>query len=314
MNAVTTVEEKPKKPAVQSGGRIAAMIPTDIDQAYRLAQALAGSQMTPKAFGNDPNKILVGIIAGMEVGLAPFQALQSIAVINGNPSLWGDGALALIQGSGLLLDIEETDNGETATCRLVRKDRETPIVRSFSNAMAQKAGLLGKAGPWTQYQSRMRQMRARSWAMRDGFPDVLKGIGIAEEVRDFPPEAYSDKDPSSPRITRAALADHAVIADAEYSEIEQESPQTLRPASPPFEGAETVSDANEGAEKQVGAAPSNKPLWMTLVEGLAMADNLPDVETFAATFDANEDSIPVDRLGEVQDAINAATARLTQGE
>jgi hypothetical protein len=109
---------------------------------------------------------------------------------------------------------------------------------------------------------------------------------------------------------RDELADYLAERKAALSE----SPQTPSPDSPPVEGAETVSDANEGAEKQVGAAPSNKPLWMTLVDGLAMADNLPDVQTFAAMFDANEDEIPVDRLGEVQDAINAATARLTKGE
>lgn len=308
MNAVAKIEEKPKKPAVQSGGRIAAMIPTDIDQAYRLAQALAGSQMTPKAFANDPNKILVGIIAGMEVGLAPFQALQSIAVINGNPSLWGDGALALIQGSGLLVDIEETDDGETATCRLVRKDRETPIIRQFSNAMASKAGLLGKAGPWTQYQSRMRQMRARSWAMRDGFPDVLKGIGIAEEVRDFLMDEVTE---AAPRITRAALADHATeqeAIDAETSEVEQESPQSPSPeASPPVEGADTVTGRKEGAETQVGAAPS--ALWSRLIESALTAESEEDVIALQATFDANEDEIPLDRLGEVQEALEAAMGR-----
>ncbi len=158
-------------------------------------------------------------------------------------------------------------------------------------------------------------MRARSWAMRDGFPDVLKGIGIAEEVRDFPPEAYNDAAPVAQRITRAALADHAAVADAEYSEIETESPQTPSPIdTPPVEGAETVLDPKDGAEKQEGAAPSTKPLWMTLVDGLVVADNLSDIETFAATFDANEDEIPIDRLVEVQDAINAARARLQNGE
>lgn len=314
MNAVTTVEEKPRqKPAVQSGGRIAPMIPTDIDQAYRMAQALAGSHMTPKAFNNDPNKILVGIIAGMEVGLAPFQALQSIAVINGNPSLWGDGALALIQGSGLLVDIEETDDGETATCRLVRKDRETPIVRSFSNAMAKAAGLLGKAGPWTQYQSRMRQMRARSWAMRDGFPDVLKGIGIAEEVRDFPPEAYNDAAPPPPRLTRAALADHAVeqqeeIIDAETVEVEQESPQSPTPeTSPPVEGADAVSGRGEDAEKLIGAASS--PFWSSLIEGAIAAQSADDVEALQTIFDERESEVPLDRLAEVHAAIEAAMGR-----
>jgi hypothetical protein len=35
-----------------------------------------------------------------------------------------------------------------------------------------------------QYPNRMLQLRARSFALRDAFPDALKGIGIAEEVRD----------------------------------------------------------------------------------------------------------------------------------
>src|SRR3546814_6461742 len=77
------------------------MIPTDVDQADRMAQAISRSGMTPKAYGNDADKIFFGIIAGAEVGLAPFQALQSIAVIGNNPAIWGDGALALVQGSGV---------------------------------------------------------------------------------------------------------------------------------------------------------------------------------------------------------------------
>jgi hypothetical protein len=298
MNAVTTVEEKPKKPAVQSGGRIAAMIPTDIDQAYRMAQALAGSQMTPKAFANDPNKILVGIIAGMEVGLAPFQALQSIAVINGNPSLWGDGALALIQGSGLLLDIEETDDGETATCRLVRKDRETPIVRSFSNAMAKQAGLLGKAGPWTQYQARMRQMRARSWAMRDGFPDVLKGIGIAEEVRDFP---VAEEVEVAPRMTRQILASHSEpqpeIQDAEVEEVEQ------------GRADEEHGDQNDGDETD------DTPAWAGMVadwkERIANADVVGTIIAIRGELKPHVEVLPTEVAHELYGLLDAAASRFT---
>src|SRR3546814_7275313 len=107
------VAEKPKKAQIVGGGKLAAMIPTDVDQAYRMAQAISRSGMTPKAYGNDADKIFVGIIAGAEVGLAPFQALQSIAVIGNNPAIWGDGALALVQGSGLLIDMEETDDGRS---------------------------------------------------------------------------------------------------------------------------------------------------------------------------------------------------------
>lgn len=203
----TTEQPRAKPPAVQAGGTISAMIPRDVDQAFRLARAIAMSGMAPKAYGTDENKCFVGILAGAEVGFAPMQALQSIAVINGNPSIWGDGALALVQASGLLVDIEETDDGHTATCRVERKGK-SPIVRTFSMDDAKKAGLAGKAGPWTQYPQRMRQMRARSWALRDGFPDVLKGLHIAEEVRDRPeqPEA-----PQTMRLSSDMLAQQAGV-------------------------------------------------------------------------------------------------------
>lgn len=175
---------------ISAGGQIAAMIPGDIESCFRLAQAIASSGMAPKAYGTDPNKVMVGILAGLEIGIAPFQALQSIAVINGNPTVWGDGALALVQASGLLVDMDETfdEQTNTATVRLERVGRSTPIVRSFSYDDAKKAGLLNKQGPWTQYPRRMAQMRARAFGLRDGFADVLKGMRIAEEVQDYAPE------------------------------------------------------------------------------------------------------------------------------
>lgn len=35
----------------------------------------------------------------------------------------------------------------------------------------------------------MMQMRARGFALRDAFPDVLKGMITAEEAQDYPDEA-----------------------------------------------------------------------------------------------------------------------------
>ncbi len=238
----TTEQPRPPKPPVQAGGTISAMIPTDIDQAFRLATAIALSGMTPKAYGNDPNKVFVGILAGAEVGLAPFQALQSIAVINGNPSIWGDGALALVQASGLLEDIEETDDGNTATCRVVRKGKPTPIIHTFSMKDAENAGLLRKDGPWKTYPKRMRQMRARSWALRDGFPDVLKGLHIAEELRDRPeqPDAPQTMRLSSDMLAQqagvtveqAATVERSDIVDAEIEEAVAEAEQAFADEAP----------------------------------------------------------------------------------
>lgn len=155
------------------------------------AESVCRSSLCPKAYAGKPTDAAVAMVMGHAVGLNPLSSLQSIAVINGNPSLWGDGALGVVQASGLLERFEERDPAEAlakgeAECVFVRKGNASPIRRTFTKAQAQQAGLWGKAGPWQNYPGRMLQMRARALALRDGFADVLKGMGIAEEVQDYP--------------------------------------------------------------------------------------------------------------------------------
>jgi hypothetical protein len=58
---------------------------------------------------------------------------------------------------------------------------EKPVIRSFGMEKAKKAQLLGKDS-WKKYPERMCQMRARAWALRDGFADVLKGIRSEADI------------------------------------------------------------------------------------------------------------------------------------
>lgn len=165
--------------------RLAAFTPVNLTEAVALSKMMAMSDMVPKDYIKKPGNILLAMQFGAEVGLAPLQSLQSIAVINGRPALWGDGALALVQGHPDFQDIIEETKGTTAFCTIKRRGR-TPVTRSFSDDDAHKAGLLNKSGPWTNYRARMRAMRARGFALRDSFADVLKGISIAEEAMDVP--------------------------------------------------------------------------------------------------------------------------------
>jgi len=183
-------EERTVAPVGKTG-----VIFTNMDELARFCLAVSKSQLAPKGF-QTPEAIMVAVQAGAEIGLAPMQALQSIAVINGRPVLWGDAALAIATGHRDFMDISEQFDGKTntATCSVKRR-RRTAVVRTFSQEDAKRAGLWGKQGPWTQYPSRMLQLRARSFALRDCFPDALRGIGIREEVRD-----YSD---SAPRQVNA---------------------------------------------------------------------------------------------------------------
>lgn len=188
--AVTQSNDKPKEnnslvPQSAKQTRLAAFTPTNLTEAIALAKMMAGSDMVPKDYKGKAANIIVAIQFGSEVGLAPMQSLQSVAVINGRPCLWGDGALGLVQGHPDFEDIQETTEGTVATCVIKRRGR-TPCKRTFSDEEATKAGLIAKGGPWNQYRARMRQMRARGFALRDSFSDVLKGISIAEEAMDIP--------------------------------------------------------------------------------------------------------------------------------
>lgn len=174
-----------KAPA-QTGG-MGALMPQSFEEAMKFADIMSGSNIIPKDYQGKPGNILVAIQWGSELGLPPLQAMQNIAVINGRPSIWGDAMLALVQGSGLLEYIKEDPQADGCVCVLKRKG-QPEISREFTKDDAKQAGLLSKQGPWSQYPKRMMQLRARAFALRDAFADVLRGVHIAEEAQDMPKE------------------------------------------------------------------------------------------------------------------------------
>jgi hypothetical protein len=179
-------------------------------------------------------KLELGIMHGASVGLGPIAAVQSIAIINGKPSIWGDGALSVIEHSGLLEDMgeayEEDDNqGMIAVCTMKRHGRATPIVNRFSTAMADQAGLTRIEGPWQSYPERMLRMRARSWTMRDAFADVLRGLHIREEVEDFAAKDRLSRSAAGPPSTKRGPATGPVrtamaTRSAPHSDIRSPAP------------------------------------------------------------------------------------------
>lgn len=173
---------------VSAGANVAALIPQTIDEAWRIAQAFAASGMAPNGM-NKAEQIMVAVMAGAELGLAPFQAVQSFAVINQRPTLWGDALVAVVRARGVVIveSIEGEGDDMTATCSAVRPDTRETITRTFSVADARKAGLWNKSGPWQSYPKRMLTFRARAYALRDGCADMLRGVYVREEVDDYQP-------------------------------------------------------------------------------------------------------------------------------
>ncbi len=164
----------------------------NLDDAWRFATIIGSTGLAPKDL-NTPAKILLAMQLGMEVGLPPMASIQNIAVINGRPSLWGDVCLGLCRRSGLfdeeafeqVWQYDAEGNAVKAICTVRRLPNGKKIVSEFTWAEAVKAKLDTK-DTYKSYRKRMLMNRARAFALRDGFADVLKGVLIAEEAADLP--------------------------------------------------------------------------------------------------------------------------------
>jgi hypothetical protein len=168
------------------------LAPKTLEEAMKYSEMLAKSTIIPRNYQGKPGDILVAVQMGMELGLKPIQSLQNIAVINGKPCIYGDVIMSLTRIHPEFEDIKEyfDEKLQAAVCEVKRRN-QTVHKTIFSIDDAKKAGLWGKPGPWVQYPKRMLQMRARSFALRDTFPDALLGLILAEEAMDY-------KDLSSP--------------------------------------------------------------------------------------------------------------------
>lgn len=175
------------RPPIMAGAPVSALVPQTLDEAFRLANAMAASGLAPKGM-DKPEQCLVAIMAGAELGFAPFQATQSFAVVNNRPSIWGDAIPALLWSRGFDLEewFDDDDSPTKAFCKITRPSGKE-VVRTYSLKDAKDAALIGKAGPWQTARKRMLQMRARAFAARDGAADVLRGMPVYEEIRDHQP-------------------------------------------------------------------------------------------------------------------------------
>lgn len=181
---------KPAEIAVRDGQ----LVPQTLTDATRIAKGLMESQCLPKHFKTVP-QVIMAMQMLRQLGLPDIACLPRLCIINGSFSLWGEGPKAICQP-----DIEDFDefwfdaqykkicfehknlNSEAygAICCVKRRGVATWVERPFTVDDAKQARLLGKSGPWQDYPRRMMQMRARSWALKDAFPDRLMGLGIAE--------------------------------------------------------------------------------------------------------------------------------------
>lgn len=143
-----------------------------------------------------PEAIYIAMRWALALQCDPFLGLRDIFVIDNIPTLRTEAAISLVESSGFCENLEQYFDGEwgtddyTAVCVVKRKGRREHVSK-FSVRDAKIAKLWGKKTKsgqetaWCLYPKRMLMYRAVGFAIRDVFPDVLRGSRLYEEVVDY---------------------------------------------------------------------------------------------------------------------------------
>ncbi|ALG07631.1 hypothetical protein [Kibdelosporangium phytohabitans] len=184
---LATTAQAPRKAPIALGGR-----QNDFDTAYRLAKNLAVSSLIPKDLRGKPSDVLVILMYGQELGLAPMQAMQGVYVVNGRPSLAGQTWLALARKAGHRITVLEND-AQHATVKVTRGDTGEEHTETYTIDQAKRAGLT-KKDIWQNHPERMLMWRATGRACTFLCPEIALGFTDAEP---------GELDPEGPTLATA---------------------------------------------------------------------------------------------------------------
>lgn len=256
-------------------------VPDTLDEVQRVARLFYYSGLMKKSFYYDVTPdgvkcaiagITTMIMYGAELGLSPMQAMRSMHVIEGQPSLSAEGCVALLKRSPKCLYfrvMSESDNHCSAETVRVENDGSKSPAHKLTVRIWWKDpkdipeatdGLLyvlpsydkkGNLAPaWARTPGRMVKARCTMWLAHNVYEDVILGLYSVEEVVDFADQRTSDR-----------------IADDILSMVD------MPPARPGR--SEAPDDGPVEVAEQPQTAPT--PPAMTVAEGRALRDEIKAV-------------------------------------
>lgn len=153
--------------------------PAEWAQLESMAAVLSRSGLVPAALRRKPDDIMLVLLTGRDLRLAPTTALSKIHVIEGKPTCSAELMSALVnRRPGMSLWPGSDNDAEKATAFGSRDGREMQF--TFRLEDAKRAGLAGK-GTWAKWPQFMLWARAVSGLCRMAFADVLAGVSYTPE-------------------------------------------------------------------------------------------------------------------------------------
>jgi hypothetical protein len=224
----------------------------------QISKAFVASGM----FGRDVDKISKGItkiMAGQELGLAPFASMRAVHVIEGNATLSANTMAGMIKSSGRYdyTVVKKEVDGCVIDFYEVIKGKRTKIgTESFDAEEAKAAQLLNKQN-WQKYPKAMMFARCISNGTRTYCPDVFSGmlvytpdelnarVDVSGEVIDIDPTTGEVTSPEKPAAPKSKKETEAVDADID---------QTPHYENEGTEDHPDITDPNEPSQDEIEEA------------------------------------------------------------
>jgi hypothetical protein len=283
---------------------LAAYEPRNIQDAYQLAKYFAESRLMAEL--GTPERVLLIMATGAELGIPATAALRGIHIIKGKPSVSADLKVALVMRSKeceYFRLIETTS--EQATYETKRRGSE-PIRMTFTIADARRAKLAvdDEDSNWSKYRPAMLRHRCSSELSTAVYPDVVLGLPTTDEMEEAvevtppttPPKVIMEADlpgtsPINPALDPASVpkveksvavtaATEPAATDAKPAESADEKAERL------IEACKVMTVANKGSIRKEGTSLPKGPARDKFIAAYSEALKRLDAEQKATSAEA----------------------------
>lgn len=234
----------------KTGGVTGSIELREMSDVWAMADRLSKARgFVPAAYVGQPEALAACILTGLELGMGPMEAMRSLHIIEGRPTLTADAMLARAIRAGVRPQWLRSDATE-ARVRLTRSGFE-PFELAFTMEDAGRAGLSGR-GTWKKYPHAMLRARAVSAALRAYCPDVLgAGVYTPEELDGMAPEAEAPRAEVVDRVPETAevVPDGPAGMAADFDRAAADSArlrQKHRDERVPYIDWDALEDARDG--------------------------------------------------------------------
>jgi hypothetical protein len=162
-----------------------ALAPKTLDEAKSLSTTLAKASTLPEAYRGKEADVLMAIMAGREMGLAPIQSLRAFDVVKGRPTLKAEAMVALVRARRDVCAFFQCVHSDAtkATWTTQRVGDPSPTSITWTMEQSRVAGLTS-SDMYKKYPDIMLRWRAASMLVKLAFSDVVLGLYTAEELTD----------------------------------------------------------------------------------------------------------------------------------